>query len=237
MQWIERNLVPLSASVINICRLGSSSVSWCDFTKVSLSPLPISFVSSSGGLVSSSTKFSHVSSNFQHPKCQRYLEESFSLCHCNGTTFRSICVEACPYRLFFPPHLLCRMNAKIKAWNDDLVKTTLNTQIFVPKDYQPPSYTSPYSLRKDTTADEVVSFWDFNSKVLILYSFLSSHSDPKDYLSNLSSSYDELIESFVTVTLNLLCAPHICSLKKILLVSTSTSPPTKRPTFYEVSSR
>jgi hypothetical protein len=34
MQWIQRNLIPLSASTLNICKLGSSSVSWCDFQKV-----------------------------------------------------------------------------------------------------------------------------------------------------------------------------------------------------------
>jgi hypothetical protein len=34
MQWIQQNLIPLSKSVINICSVGSSSVSWCDFAKV-----------------------------------------------------------------------------------------------------------------------------------------------------------------------------------------------------------
>jgi hypothetical protein len=66
------------------------------------------------------------------------------------------------------------VNAKVKAWNDDLVKTTLNTEIFTPKDYHPPVYASSSS---ESTPDEVVSSWDSQSKVSALSSLSPPSSD------------------------------------------------------------
>lgn len=45
LNWVQNNLVPLSANFINLCNVGSGSVSWCDITKVShsLSPLGDSY--------------------------------------------------------------------------------------------------------------------------------------------------------------------------------------------------
>jgi hypothetical protein len=122
------------------------------------------------------------------------------------------------------PHLISsfgRMNAKVKAWNDDLVKTTLNTQIFIPKDYHPPVYTSPSSSPSSSlTDDQIVSSYDSDSKVCISLSLphppLSSpslsSSGHKKYLTDLSSSYDELIESFAPVTPSPPSLPPSCPL-------------------------
>lgn len=78
--------------------------------------------------------------------------------------------------------IIFRVNTKVNQWKDDLVLSTLQTDIFLPKDYNPPKYSNP-SLHNEVSETNVttsISSWEFSSK---------------SFLSNLSTSYDILINS------------------------------------------